>query len=136
MFHESNVIYTYDGSYDGVLCCVFHAFEKKERPLAILPEETLQPTLCEVIPIETDLHRANRVAAVLEPKISRRAAETVQALYLCAVRDKELLMLDFIRLGLETGRSVTTMLGNETVAAVAQAVKHLYKEAQNYKGFL
>lgn len=136
MHRRTDVIYSYDGSYDGALCCVFAAFERKERPCAMTPEYLLQPTFCEVLPIATDPARAQRVAVALEGKISPRAAGVVQDLFFSCSADKELLMLDFIRLGLQVGSRVTTMLGDPVVAPVVDAVKHLHKEAHNYKGFL
>lgn len=136
MYCGADVIYVYDGSYDGALCCVFLAFLKKERPRAICPEDELEPTLCQVVPVATEPEKAERVALALAPKISPRAAQTVQDLFWSCAKNKELLMLDFIRLGFAQGARVTTMLGDETVAQVADAVKHLYKEAHNYKGFL
>lgn len=136
MLVPQDVIYLYDGSYDGALCCVFEAFLSHQRPRAIWTQEDAQPTLCETKQIWTDTSKADRVAAVLRPKISARAQETVESLYWCAVPQKELLMLDFIALGLQEGHRVTTMLGDPVVAAVAEAVKHLYKEAHNYKGFV
>lgn len=136
MYRSANVTYTYDGSFDGALCCVFEAFVRKERPADICPEENLQPTLRQVIYVPTDAAKAERVAVVLTPKISRRAEVVVQHLFWSCHPEKELLMLDFIRLGLETGSRVTSMLGNEIVARAADAVKHLQKEAHNFKGFL
>ena len=29
------IIYQYDGSFEGLLCCVFESYTKKERPTAI-----------------------------------------------------------------------------------------------------
>ena len=136
MLVPQDVIYLYDGSYDGALCCIFEAFRAHQRPRQIWAEDEAQPTLCETKRIWTDKEKANRVAAVLAPKISRRAEETVESLYWCAVPQKELLMLDFVALGLEQGARVTTMLGDPMVASVAEAVKQLYKEAHNYKGFV
>ena len=35
---RANVAYCYDGSFEGLLCCIFESFEKKERPVSIQPE--------------------------------------------------------------------------------------------------
>ena len=136
MYRQTDVIYTYDGSYDGVLCCVFEAFLRKERPRAICPESELQPTLCEVRYVPTDPVRAERVALSLAPKISPRAEAASQQLFWTCHPEKELLILDFIRLGFQEGARVTTMLSHPVVAEAAEALKHLRKEAHNYKGFL
>ena len=136
MHRQTDLTYVYDGSYDGALCCIFQAFLHKERPFAICPETELQPTLCPVRYIETCPQQAERVALALKPKISARAEAAVQHLFWTCQPEKELLMLDFVRLGFRYGGKVTAMLGDQTVAQVAEAIKHLRREAHNYKGFL
>ena len=42
---RANVAYCYDGSFEGLLCCIFESFEKKERPVSIQPEGMGQLTL-------------------------------------------------------------------------------------------
>ena len=32
------IIYEYDGSFDGFLCCIYASYTQKERPTAILCE--------------------------------------------------------------------------------------------------
>ena len=32
---QRDVIYVYDGGLEGMLCCIFEEYEKKERPAAI-----------------------------------------------------------------------------------------------------
>ena len=43
MYHRTNLIYYYDGSFEGLLCCVYRAVYEREDPLSILPEH--QPSL-------------------------------------------------------------------------------------------
>ena len=35
MYNRSDVIYGYDGTWEGLLSCVFASFEKREMPLDI-----------------------------------------------------------------------------------------------------
>jgi probable DNA metabolism protein len=131
-----NLIYVYDGSFEGMLCCIFEAFVRKERPVQICAQSALQPSLFEVLPIETQQDKALRVLHGLEEKVSPLAAATVRDLFLSGQQGKALLALDFTRLAFERGRVVTTMLGNEVVAAAAGAVRKLYNEAHMYKGLI
>ena len=39
------VAYAYDGSLEGLLSAVFAAYERRERPTDVAPEERLQPRL-------------------------------------------------------------------------------------------
>ena len=36
MHREADVVYRYDGSFEGFLCCVFHSFETRQLPFDIL----------------------------------------------------------------------------------------------------
>ena len=105
-----NLIYVYDGSFEGMLCCIFEAFVRKERPVQICAQSALQPSLFEVLPIETQPDKALRVLHGLEEKVSPLAAATVRDLFLSGQQDKALLALDFTRLAFERGTVVTTML--------------------------
>ena len=42
---RSNVIYRYDGTYEGFLCCVAQCFFSKEVPLDIRPVDEAQQSL-------------------------------------------------------------------------------------------
>ena len=49
--------YIYDGSFDGMLCCIFTAIAEKELPADIFPETDPQFSLCPPRFIETDPER-------------------------------------------------------------------------------
>ena len=128
--------YQYDGSFDGLLCCVFESFLHKEQPLDILPEGAEQFPLCPPKVIETDRKKAQRVAASIPKKISPLAAEWVRGGFLSCAPHRELLLLEFLRKGYRTGPQVTRMMQDETVAALFRAVQFLENEAHLLKGFL
>ena len=75
MFHRTNLIYRYDGSFDGLLTCIFTCYEQKEWPLDIVSDQNVQDTLCPARTIDTDSVKASRVAAVLPQKLSKEGAE-------------------------------------------------------------
>ncbi|MBC5580769.1 TIGR03915 family putative DNA repair protein [Anaerofilum sp. BX8] len=133
---QRDVIYVYDGGLEGMLCCIFEAFEKKERPAAIRPEQELQPSLFEARWVETDTARAKRVAQGLEQKVSPRAAWVVQTLFLTTHPEKELLALDFTRLAFQRGRQVTAMMGHPVVSDAVLTARRAFGEAHQYKGLL
>ena len=55
---RANVAYCYDGSFEGMLCCIFESFEKKERPVSIGPEGVGQLTLYPPRRVQTELSKA------------------------------------------------------------------------------
>ena len=133
---RSNVIYLYDGSFEGLLCCVFKSFEKKELPVDIQQEDTYQPSFFEEKNIPTDFSLFRRVKNGIIQKISPDAYDLVRNGFDTCHPQKERLILDFVRLGLKNGKKVMDMLGNETVSALQKAVLHLFRESHQLKGFV
>lgn len=130
------VIYFYDGSFDGLLCCVFESYDHKEIPQDIVKEETGQITLFSSRQIKTDPQKAMRVLSAIPRKIGGGALELIQKAFLTVLPQKERQILLFLRLGFRCGPKATRMLTNDTVHALDAAVRHLENEAHLLKGFL
>ena len=76
MSDRTTIAYTYDGSFAGLLCCIFDSYLRKERPVEILLEG--DPTFYPRRQIQTDPAHAKRVWRSLL-QISREAADWVAA---------------------------------------------------------
>ena len=133
---RSNVVYEYDGTFEGLLCCVFESFDKKEVPCGIRPMDESQGTLYPVKSIETDLIKSDRVWASIPRKICPQAADMARLGFLTCAKDKELLILKFLRIGFRCGGRVMSMLTDDTVNALWKAVQFLKNESHYYVEFL
>ena len=51
MSDRSVIVYLYDGSYEGLLSCVFESFAKKENPIEISVQDAVQTSLLSLIHI-------------------------------------------------------------------------------------
>ncbi|GBG57753.1 DNA metabolism protein [Sporomusaceae bacterium FL31] len=136
MHHQSNVTYRYDGSFDGLLCCVFESYDKKEIPTDILLPDAASLLLFPEKRIVTDLEKANRVLASIPKKIGFPALEFIRHAFLTYLPQKELAILRFLRLGYQRGPAVMQMLADETVNILFKAVRHLERESHLFKGFV
>jgi probable DNA metabolism protein len=136
MFVTSSLAYSYDGSFEGLLCCVFESYQWKETPLAIHSEGSGQGLLLEAKWIETDKIKADRVLRSIPLKISREAEELVRLGFWSAVPDKEMLLLNFLYLGFSHGSAVMNMLADDTFFALNKAVRLLRRESHHYLGFI
>jgi probable DNA metabolism protein len=136
MLSQSNLIYHYDGSFDGLLCCVFESYDKKEIPMDILLPETCQTMLFPAKKITTDSQKSNRVLDSIPKKMGISALEFVRRAFLTCFTQKELYILLFLRMGYRYGPSVINMLADDVVNALFKAVKHLDNESHLLKGFL
>ncbi len=132
----NTVIYCYDGSFDGLLCCVFEAYEKRETPSDILSEDASLPLLLPVKMIATDAERAGRVLKSIPKKMGHTALEFIRLAFLTCHPGKELLILQFMRQGYIYGPAVMNRRADETLHALFAAVDHLTHEAHLYQGFV
>ena len=136
MSDRSVVVYLYDGSYEGLLSCVFESFARKENPIEISVQDTIQTSFYPIRNIATDLSKAERVKKGICTKMSKEAYELVQLGYFTCHPQKEKLILEFIRIGMQCGRKVLSMLTDDTVHCLFKAVKHLTGESHQLKGFV
>ena len=65
--HDADVVYLYDGSFEGFLCCVFESFAQHEIPFAVWTPQRETATLYPVRDIETDSAKARRGFLILRP---------------------------------------------------------------------
>jgi probable DNA metabolism protein len=133
---SETVVYSYDGSFDGLLCCVFESYAKREMPADILPEEGPLPLLLPVKAIPTDSERAKRVLRSIPEKIGRNALDFIRRAYLTCQPKKELRILQFLHLGFLYGPAVMQRLTDEPVHVLRTAVNHLSREANHFMGFV
>lgn len=128
--------YLYDGTFDGFLCCVFEAFEKKQQPVAILPPNSDDLLAQLALPIETIAQKAARVAASIPRRIGPQAESLLRLSFWTCLENKELHMLDFLRLGYRYGAKAVSMLTHPAVDTLTKAVNFLTRESHLYKGFV
>ncbi len=134
----SDVVFRYDGGLKGFYCCVYDSVYSGRVPAAIYAEgaEECQLSLLPEHAIVTDEGRARRVRDAIRAKISPRAAELVETVFLSCMLEKELPLLRFLLLGFERGSSAVNHMQHPDVAALLGAERHLIGEAHLLKGFV
>ncbi|MGI5900642.1 MAG: TIGR03915 family putative DNA repair protein [Christensenellales bacterium] len=136
---EGDISYTYDGSFEGLLCCVFRSVRQRERPISVIPCNAPQMRLFESFCnfyIETDFQQADIVRDAIEKKISPASLELIHVAFLSCLDEKELHILRYLELGFKVGPRVDAMLAHPVVSIISESVRHLHNEAHLLKGFV
>lgn len=136
MSDRSDVIYQYDGSFEGLMCCVFEGVFAKETPMDILIGDRAQQSFYSVKVIVTNEEKASRVTGSIPRKICQEAKDLVELGFLSDAENKEMLIFSFLKLGYQKGRIVMDMLQNDVVSELTKAVRNLMRESHNLKGFI
>ena len=129
------VIYRYDGTFEGFLCCVFDSYVNKEYPTAFQDEAHIETTLFPARWVGTDLRHAQRVLVSLG-KIDPYAKELVVKGFLTCAPEREKIIYRFIRALYVIGKPLLRRLSDEAVMPLLKAVRHLDGEVHLLKGFV
>lgn len=132
----SDLTYAYDGSFDGLLCCVFESYAHKEIPVDILPPNAANGSLFPVKAIATDREKARRVRDSIPAKIGKPALDLARQAFLTCLARKELRILLFLRHGYRRGPVVMRDVTHDAVHPLVKAVRHLERESHLFKGFI
>ena len=130
-----DVIYRYDGTFEGFLCCVFDSYVNKEYPARFQDEAHIENSLFPARWVGTDFRHARRVLASLG-KIDPYARELVVKGFLTCAPEKEKIIYRFIRALYVVGRPLLRRLSDEAVLPLMKAVRHLDGEVHLLRGFV
>ena len=128
------VIYRYDGTFAGFLCCIFDSYLYKETPINFQDTDHVQPSLFHARWVGTDPRHARRVLSTLG-KIAPYAKELVVKGFLTCAPEREVMLYRFIRALLDIGKPLLRQLSDDAVLPLLKAVRHLDGEVQLLRGF-
>lgn len=129
------IIYRYDGTFEGFLCCVFDSYVNKEYPARFQDEGHIEASLFPARWVGTDLRHAQRVLVSLG-KIDPYARELVVKGFLTCAPEKERILYRFIRSLYVVGKPLLRRLSDDAVLPLLKAVRHLDGEVHLLKGFV
>ena len=93
--HWIDCAYVYDGTFAGLLCCVFDSYTRKESPVSISASEQEQTSLYPIHVVQTVPSHAKRITTSLYAK-SPKAVNLIKLAFLTCLPDKELCIYQMI----------------------------------------
>ena len=129
------IIYHYDGSFDGLLSCIYESYTQKERPTAILGDGDAEPCLFDVRVVPTDPAHARRVYASFR-KLSPDVGPFLRRVFLTCLPDKEMAIYRFAARLYREGASYLTRLSDDDYRPLLRAVRRLSAEVEHLRGFI
>ena len=130
----ADIIFVYDGTFYGFLCCVHESVYSRRMPMDIVTDQPI--TLYDIHNVETDDIKAKRVLKSIPEKISKDALRLVKTVFLSCLAQKELHILRFLLRGYREGERLVKKLGDSDVAVLLKAERHLRGEAHLLTGFI
>ena len=133
-----NVIYTTDGSFEGLLSGVYDSWYRREdNVLNILPGMPAQPDfLIMYKPVKTNEAKAEKVFDAIVNKITEDAARRVMLCWFSEQQDAGRMIINYLRFGFAHGPSTEEMVTNKYVKPLHDACKRVGFEAHRFTGLL
>jgi probable DNA metabolism protein len=128
--------YTYDGTLEGFLCCVFDAYIQHEQPDEIAPSSRLQYRLEQrrhaVCTSETHWQRVQRG---IRQKLGRLVWTKVRACFCASLDGKELLLYRYLVHGFSGGRAALNDLTHADVLPIENLYRNVGREVERMLQF-
>jgi len=132
------MVFIYDGSYEGLLSCIFVIFKERKAPVAICAEERYQFTLLdEITRVTTDEASAARVINGVDERTDSQASPLICKLFLSELPESEMLVYQVIQAIIHKGdASVLENFANPFILKAAQVEKMMHREVHRMHAFV
>ncbi|MFV0544643.1 MAG: TIGR03915 family putative DNA repair protein [Bacteroides sp.] len=118
------IVFTFDGTFEGLLTCVFDAYARKTFPSSILFEEDTLPLFYdEVHRVMTDEEKSGRVWRGLQKKLSPSALVCITQSWLSERSGINDLLFRYMCKAIDSKRSIETNFADPDVLELAQIWK-------------
>ncbi len=128
--------YLYDGSFEGLLSCIYHNYYR-EKADGIYLQELYQGSLTGSSSIVTsNPAQAARVSQAIEQKISGSSLLLVYKAFLSSYPGKENIILSYLRLGFRLGAKIDFYHSHPRVHPLHKIARRVAREAERFLGLL
>jgi len=128
--------FIYDNTFDGLLTCVFDAFNRKEFPESIVGESEELLLFTESFRVITDDAKADRIVKALRKKLSKSALDMLFISYLSELKGIENRIFSYIRKALLAEISIETNFADPDVLELSKIYKKVRREEERIRQFV
>ncbi|MBK5196024.1 MAG: TIGR03915 family putative DNA repair protein [Proteiniphilum sp.] len=131
------ILFTYDKTFDGLLSCIFLAYETKKFPDMILSQSDQMPLFAEEqFHIITDKDKSKRVWNTLRKKLSKTARNMMLSVWLSELPETEMLLFRYIRKNIDHPEGVELNFGDDDILRVKEIAQKVGRESHRLVEFI
>ncbi len=131
-----SMVYTYDGTFEGLLTAIFECYSRKEQPADIAPEKGWQGDMfAKKHEVLSNAKKADRVWNGAQKKLSARNSHLLFHAFLSEETGIEMKIYRFLRRLFEENINIETDFGDPDVLSITQTSQKVKKEAMRMLQF-
>ena len=133
---ESNNVYIYDGTIEGLFTIVYKCMTEKVLPLNVIKDKIKLSLFENYITIDTDLNISNKVFNSIPKRMSDITLYNIYNAFLSSKNDKELLDLIREHKNYKYGKNLNKIRTLDSIVKVQKYSNMVRREAHKLKGFI
>lgn len=131
------ILFIYDKTFEGLLSCVFFAYEHKKFPDEILSEREQKPLFIdEQYHVITEKDKSFRVWKALEKKLSKIAQNMMLHVWLSELPEREMLLFRYIRKNIDHPKGIEMNFGDDDVLRIKDIAQKVGTDARKLIQFV
>ncbi|GAB6167803.1 TIGR03915 family putative DNA repair protein [Clostridium carnis] len=131
------IVYIYNGSFEGLLTCIYDSFYSKTPPFSICTEtEETYNLLNETVYVHNNIDKFKKVKRAIITKIDPLALTKVYTVYLSNHKNKGILIYNYLKLAFSRGSDIHKHLYIDVVKTVDLINRQVNLEAHRFTGFV
>lgn len=131
------VVFKFDNTFDGLLSCVFFAYEQKKFPDLILTESDQKPLFMdEQFYVVTEKDKSLRVWKALEKKISKIAQNMMMSVWLSELQESTPLLFRYICKNIDHPQGIEMNFGDKDVVLIKNIAQKVGNDARRLIQFV
>lgn len=132
------VIYKYDKTFEGLLCCLFDTYVNKNFPDQLIPLEGVVPMFAQIIiTVSSNAEHSVRVWSALGKKLSKYSLNMIIYVWLSEESNSDYLILKYIRKAIDhKGSHFETNFGDADVLEMQKVARRVGHEGLYLKQFV
>lgn len=133
-----SMVFIYDGSYEGLLSCIFVIFNERITPVSISTEENHQLTLLDTAKrIDTNEGWAARVLKGIDGRTNASASALTYKIFLSELPLSEMLVYQVVQAIIQHGdETILENFANPFILKAAQIEKMIHREVHRMHAFV
>jgi probable DNA metabolism protein len=128
--------FIYDNTFEGLLTCVFDAFNRREFPQKIVREDVIIPLFTESFRVITDEAKSERVLKALGKKISSSALRMLFVDFLSELDGMEIVIFRYIQKAVTAKQSIEMNFADADVLELSKVYRKVMREEERVRQFV
>lgn len=130
------IVFTYDGSFEGFLTCVYEGYYSSKPEKIIKKSSYIVNFLDEEVLIETSEEKYTKVYRAIEDKLGEEILKKIYTAYLSDVEESYTVIFNYIVLAFKMGPKINMYKHNTFVDKMDKIECRVREEAHRFKGIL